>query len=145
MNKYYSETALSAERIAVGARLMPLVKSPTRVGVVLFCAAIRNFHRLHYDLPYTQAQNIRDVIVPGFLMGNWCVEAVTRSLMPGAEIRRLKFKNTRMAFVEDSFRIEGTVVAYDAGAEGGPLARCDLTVTDSAGEVVTTGTVDVTW
>ena len=141
-NKYYFEAPLSARTVAAGLRLQTLTRAPSRVEVVLFCAAIRNFHRLHYDDAYTHAQGIRDVIVPGFLMGNWCLEAVSRTLGPGWDIRKLKFRNTGLAYVGDTFIIDGEVSEVSRDASGHVLARCEVSVTSSDEQTVTSAQVE---
>ena len=103
MSSYCSEPSLSVADARPGKRLARLTKRPTHVDVVLFCAAIRNFHRFHYDQAYTRAHGMEEVIVPGFLMGNWCIEAATRAFGEPVHIRRLRFKNIAVAPVGGGF------------------------------------------
>lgn len=140
-SKYYSEPPLSAGRITAGVSLQPLSRSPTRVEVVLFCAAIRNFHRLHYDDAYCQEQGISGVIVPGFLMGNWCLEAVSRSLGPGWRIHKLKFRNTGLAYIGDTFTIGGEVTSVLPHERTSTVVLCTAAETNADGEIVTTAEV----
>ena len=127
----------------VGTRLPTLTKCPSQVEVVLFCAAIRNFHRLHFDQAFTEEQGFDGVIVPGFLMGNWCLEAATRAFGPEAEVCRLKFKNTAVAPVGVAYTIEGSVTSVGKQDDGRSLITCGFTVAGPSAEVVTLSTVDI--
>jgi len=140
MNKYYSEDALELGAVKVGQELTHLEKEPTLVDVVRFCAAIRNFHRFHFDQEFIQQHGIDGNIVPGFLTGNWCIEAVSRSFGAGHEISSLKFRNIATAPVGNHYRITGTV--KELNAENNGAITCEVTVTDvSADKPVTTATV----
>ncbi|MDA4844395.1 hypothetical protein [Hoeflea poritis] len=140
MNSYYSEPALSVGTAAAGDRLAPLVKRPTQVDVVLFCAAIRNFHRFHYDQDYTRAQGMNDLIVPGFMMGNWCLEAASRAFGEPVHIRRLTFKNTAAAPIGGSYAIHGHVVSVETNEAAGRIVHCGFEVIGGGDRPVTTGT-----
>lgn len=142
MSKYYSDSAIALASVRVGDRLATLKKHPNEVDVVRFCAAIRNFHRFHYDRAFTANQGIDEIIVPGFLTGNWCIEAVTRAFEPGLEVCRLKFRNTRMAPVAEDYVVIGEVSSVSQSAP--QVIQCSLEVRRQATEeVVTTGVVGV--
>lgn len=145
MSKSYFEGVLSPQDFRLDAALPTLKKSPSRVDVVLFCAAIRNFHRLHYDETYTKAQGIKDILVPGFMTGNWCIEAATRACGQGARVRKLRFQNTRMAFVGQEFDVGGRVIGLDLDGDGNQLVTCELAVQNDTGEVVTKATVQISF
>ena len=140
MNKYYSSLKPGIADIAEGDPLTKLKKHPTQVDVVRFCAAIRNFHRFHYDQAFTSRYGINHIIVPGFLMGNWCIEAVSRSLGPEIEVSSLKIRNTSTAEIAEDYLIEGTVKSRS----GSGTILCEMTVRHVAsGDIVTTATVGV--
>lgn len=141
MNSYSSERALPIDAAGPGDALAPLIKRPTRVDVVLFCAAIRNYHRYHYDQAYTRSQGLDGIIVPGFLMGNWCIEAASRGFDEPVHIRRLRFRNMAAALVGGSYRVEGRVVSIEADEAGSRLVHCRFEVMDDDDRVMTTGAV----
>ncbi len=143
MNSYCSDSALTIDTAKPGDALVRLVKHPTSVDVVMFCAAIRNYHRYHYDHAYARSQEIDGIIVPGFLMGNWCIEAASRAFNAPVHIRRLRFRNTAVAAVGGTYSIEGCVVSIDADEAGGRLVHCRFEVKGDDGRVVTTGTVQL--
>ncbi len=138
MNKYCSEHALHLAEARVGDALAVLRKQVGEMDVVRFCATIRNFHRYHYDQAFMQAQGHPQIIVPGFMIGNWCLEAATRAFVPPHEVAGLKFRNTRMAPVGTPYEIAGQVSALE---EGGRV-RCVFEVTQvDAEQIVASGQV----
>lgn len=140
MNKYYSSPQLSILNAVEGDALPSLNKHPSQVDVVRFCAAIRNFHRFHYDQEFTSRHGLADIIVPGFLIGSWCIEIVSRSFGPGVEISKLKFRNTSAAPISDDYVIEGRIETRVNQSS----VLCALEVRQvSSGEIVTTATVGV--
>ena len=109
MSKYCSEGALDLATAQAGDRLPNLRKSPSEVDVVRFCAAIRNFHRFHFDQAFMNAKGQGQIIVPGFMQGNWCIEAATRGIETPVTPVGLSFRNTRMAPIGGSYDVLGTV------------------------------------
>ena len=144
MNNYFSDRGTTLHAVTAGCATALLEKRPTIVDAVRYCAAIRNFHRFHYDQTYIATQGIENVIVPGFLMGNWCIEAVSRTFSELTDVYSLKFRNTSMAPLEERYLIVGRVVEVSTDATGRKAARCELEVKRSSNEqVVTTATVGV--
>nr|WP_306265450.1 hypothetical protein [Pararhizobium sp. IMCC3301] len=142
MNRYFSKSPLKFGSASVGDRLETLTKRPNQVDVVRFCSAIRNFHRFHYDQEFTVSKGNHGIIVPGFLLGNWCIETVTRSFWPGAEIAELKFRNTATAPIDEDYEVSGEITSDDADDTN--IIRCSLTVTQkTTGTIVTTAIVGV--
>lgn len=141
MSKSSSDRQLAIDSISPGDPLIPLSRPTDPIGVVLFCAAIRNFHRLHYDAAYARDQGLGGIIVPGFLLGNWCIEAVTHSFRTPVRIRKLAFRNARTAMVGETFTVRGAVDAVDLTPSGDRSASCGVEVVSPAGDIVTTATV----
>lgn len=143
MSKYSSETPLEFDSVAMGDVLPPLTKEPTPVGVTLFCAAIRNFHRLHFDDGFAREQKLDGALVPGFLIGNWCAEAACRAFPPDLRVARLRFRNKKTAYIRGTYSIEGQVSAIVD--DSGPARRvtCQITVYDQDRAAVADATVDL--
>lgn len=137
MSRYYSDGALNPATARAGDPLPPLRKAPNEVDVVRFCAAIRNFHRFHYDQAFMDAKGQGRIIVPGFMLGNWCIEAATRGIAAPASVCGLTFRNTRMAPIGGAFDMVGTL--EDVTGED---LQCRVNVVaEDSGHVVTTATV----
>ena len=143
MSKYYSDRALDFGALEGGEALCPLEKQPSNVGVMLYCASIRNFHRLHFDADFAREQGFDGLIVPGFMIGNWCAEAATRSFAADLRVARLRFRNAKVAYIGMSYRVIGSVAQVDRRAEGAPRAKCSIEVLTPEQEVVTHAEVTV--
>ncbi len=137
MTRYSSERALDFAALRGGEALVSLKKHPTALGTTLFCAAIRNFHRLHFDAGFAQDQGFQGLLVPGFLTGNWCVEAATRSFAPTLRVARLRFRNTKTAYIGTPYEVTGQVVEVQTAQGQVIRADCQLAVRVPDGAPVT--------
>lgn len=123
-----------------GAPLDVLERSVSRVQSTLYSAAIRFAHQVHFDDELCKAQGWNGVILPGFLLGNWCLEAVTRTLGPRSVVRSVSFRLTSVAYPDTLHRISGEVVNVESQGEW-TVVTCSVTVKDSSDNVVTKATV----
>lgn len=137
MSKYYSDPVLDFDALVGGEALCPLEKQPNRVGVMLYCASICNFHRLHFDAEFAREQGFDGLIVPGFMIGNWCAEAATRSFAADLRVARLRFRNVKVAYIGMTYRVIGSVVSVDHRADGALRAKCKTEVLTPEQEAVT--------
>ncbi|WP_189016527.1 hotdog family protein [Paenarthrobacter histidinolovorans] len=111
-----------------------------RVQSTLYSAAIRFAHQVHFDDELCKAQGWNGVILPGFLLGNWCLEAVTRTLGPRSVVRSVSFRLTSVAYPDTLHRISGEVVKVEDEGEW-TVVTCTVTVKDLSDNVVTKATV----
>ncbi|BCW83990.1 hypothetical protein NicSoilE8_16630 [Arthrobacter sp. NicSoilE8] len=123
-----------------GTPLGVLERSVSRVQSTLYSAAIRFAHQVHFDDELCKAQGWKGVILPGFLLGNWCLEAVTRTLGPRSVVRSVSFRLTSVAYPDTLHRISGEVVKVEEEGEW-MVVTCAVTVKDSSDNVVTKATV----
>ncbi|GGJ22078.1 hypothetical protein GCM10010052_18970 [Paenarthrobacter histidinolovorans] len=123
-----------------GAPLDVLERSVNRVQSTLYSAAIRFAHQVHFDDELCKAQGWNGVILPGFLLGNWCLEAVTRTLGPRSVVRSVSFRLTSVAYPDTLHRISGEVVKVEDEGEW-TVVTCTVTVKDLSDNVVTKATV----
>lgn len=137
MNRYSSDPALEFAALKGGEALCPLEKRPDTVGVMLFCASIRNLHRLHFDADFARAQGFDGLIVPGFMTGNWCAEAAMRAFTADVRVARLRFRNTKVAYIGATYRILGSVAHVERTGDGAPRVTCRMEVLTPAQDVVT--------
>lgn len=141
MSKYYSDSALDFATLEGGEALCALEKQPSNVGVMIFCASIRNFHRLHFDADFAREQAFDGLIVPGFMIGNWCIEAATRSFTADLRVARLQFRNAKVAYTGIRYRVIGSVAQVLRKAEEPPRAACRMQVLTPEQDVVTSAEV----
>ncbi len=123
-----------------GTPLGVLERSVSRVQSTLYSAAIRFAHQVHFDDELCKAQGWNGVILPGFLLGNWCLEAVTRTLGPRSVVRSVSFRLTSVAYPDTMHRISGEVLKVEGEAEW-MVVTCAVSVKDSNDNVVTKATV----
>lgn len=141
MSRFSSDSfTVDKQEIAVGDQLPTMYRSAGRIQTTVFCAAVRNFHQVHFDDAMCRRQGWKSVIVPGFLMGNWCMELVTATLGPYSIVRSVRFKMTAVAFVDCPILVVGEVTAID-NSDDRNLVTCKLRVVDEDDQVVTVATV----
>ncbi|QQQ64397.1 hypothetical protein [Paenarthrobacter ureafaciens] len=133
---------MPVDDLRVGSAVAPLDRCVSRVQSTLFSAAIRFAHQVHFDDELCRAQGWKGVILPGFLLGNWCLEAVTRMLGPRSVVRSVSFRLTSVAYPETKLRISGEVTKVERDAEW-TLVTCAMTVVDPEDTLLTKATVTV--
>ncbi|MDV6244867.1 MaoC family dehydratase [Rhodococcus opacus] len=131
---------MEATDLSVGSELPVLTKSAGRIQTTVFCAAIRNFHQVHFDEELCRKQGWTTIIVPGFLMGNWCIESVTKALGGQAVVNSARFKMTAVAYIDRPLRVVGEVTKLENGGDRN-IVTCKLRVVDENDQVVTVATV----
>jgi acyl dehydratase len=119
-----------------------LDKCVSRVQSTLYSAAIRFAHQVHFDDELCRAQGWKGTILPGFLLGNWCLEAVTRMLGPRSVVRSVNFRLTSVAYPDTKLRVSGEVTDVEHGDEW-TLVTCAMRVIDPDDTLVTKATVTV--
>ncbi len=108
---------MTAVRPAVGDRLEPLVRAPSRAQLFLFSAATWNAHRIHYDRPYAESEGYPDVLVQSHLHACFLLEAVRAAFGP-VRVRRFGWQNRGPAVPGDELTVTGEVTAV-AERDGG--------------------------
>ncbi|UZG60216.1 hotdog family protein [Rhodococcus opacus] len=141
MNRFSSEClVLEGFDLSVGSELPVLTKSAGRIQTTVFCAAIRNFHQVHFDEQMCHKQGWTTIIVPGFLMGNWCIESVTKALGAQSLVQSARFKMTSVAYVDRPLKVVGEVAKLENRGDR-TIVTCKLRVVDEYDQVVTVATV----
>lgn len=141
MSRSSSEQVVAAQpQLSVGDQLPTAAKSADRIQTTVFCAAVRNFHQVHFDDEMCRKQGWKTVLVPGFLMGNWCIELVTATLGPRSVVRTARFKMTAVAYVDRPLRVAGEVTGLETVGDS-RIVTCKLRVLDEDDQVVTVATV----
>ena len=105
-----AETALS---FVPGSKLEDLVRSPTRVTCFLFAVAWWAPHRVHYDLELAREEGYDDVMVPGLLLNEYVVSAVTSWTGDPTTLRRMTIRNAAPVFAGETVTVRSEVVAVE--------------------------------
>jgi acyl dehydratase len=101
----------SASAIRPGDRLPDLVRTPTRVTCFLFAVAWWAPHRVHYDVELAREEGYVDVMVPGLLLNEYVVSAVTSWTGDPTTLRKMTIRNTAPVFAGDTVKVESEVTA----------------------------------
>jgi len=108
-----TDNAASATLVP-GVRLTPLIRRPTRITCFLFAVAWWTPHRVHYDLEWAAHEGYGDVMVPGLLLNEYAVTAVTSWTGDPSTLRRLTVRYTAPAVAGDTLTIEPLVTGVSA-------------------------------
>lgn len=138
----YTSHAITVADLQPGMAVAPLDRCVSRVQSTLYSAAIRFAHQVHFDDEMCRAQGWKGVILPGFLLGNWCLEAVTRMLGPRSVVRSVSFRLTSVAYPDAKLHISGEVTEVERDGEW-TLVTCAMAVVDPDETLVTKATVTV--
>jgi len=104
---------VEAWHLRPGDRLPRLVRYPTRVTCFLFAVAWWTPHRVHYDVEWAAHEGYGDVIVPGLLLNEYVVAAVTSWTGDPTTLRRLSVRYTAPAVAGDTLTLEPVVTDID--------------------------------
>ena len=136
----YTSQAIAVSGLQPGDEVPPLDRCVSRVQSTLYSAAIRFAHQVHFDDEMCRAQGWKGVILPGFLLGNWCLEAVTRMLGPRSVVRSVSFRLTSVAYPDVKHHVSGEVSKVEQDGDW-TLVTCTMAVKDPEETLVTKATV----
>jgi hydroxyacyl-ACP dehydratase HTD2-like protein with hotdog domain len=136
------EAAEQARRLTTGSALPALVRTPTRVTCFLFAVAWWTPHRVHYDVEWAREEGYEDLMVPGLLINEYVVTAVTSWTGDPSNLRRLTIRNTGPAFAGDTVTVAGEV-AEAVRQEDRTVITFDFTVVKQGDQPVATGRATV--
>jgi hydroxyacyl-ACP dehydratase HTD2-like protein with hotdog domain len=128
----------TARALTPGAHLPALIRSPTRVSCFLFAVAWWAPHRVHYDVEWAHHEGYGDVMVPGLLLNEYVVTALTSWTGDPSTLRRLTVRNTAAAFAGETLTIDAAVVDV-AASEGSVTLTLDFTMVKDGGVQVAGG------
>lgn len=123
--------------IAAGDVLPGRSYTPSIAELMLYGAVIWNPHRIHYDLAFTTEElGYPGLPITGPLQGDWLLQVVTEWMGPDGALERYSFSHRQSAYLGETLRTGGRVLALDAAGGRVTLA---LEVRNAAGDVITPG------
>lgn len=135
---------LHFDDVAVGDALPALRKGPmTPMHLMRWSAAMENWHRIHYDLPFA----VDHEKLPGLLVnGSWKQHVLAQLLQdwagPGGWVWKIRFQYRGQDLAGDVITASGTVTGKrEAPAYG--LVDCDVWIKNSRDETSTEGSAVV--
>jgi 3-methylfumaryl-CoA hydratase len=139
-----NSVARRARSFEPGSQLPELHRTPTRVTCFLFAVAWWAPHRVHYDIEWARQEGFDDVMVPGLVISEYVVTALTSWTGDPYDLRRLSIRNTGPAFAGENLTVRAQVAGVTPG-EDRTAVTFDFTVSKDGGQPVATGqgTVEV--
>lgn len=132
------------EDTADGEIIGPVTYGPmTVMHLVRWCAAMENWHRIHYDYDFCRDHEG----LPGPLInGSWKQQVLAQLLKDWAGhsgwLGKLKFEFRGMDVAGETLRVEARVIARQRRGDHGEI-RCAVEMTNSSGQATTTGEATV--
>jgi 3-methylfumaryl-CoA hydratase len=125
------------EAIRVGERLPEREHRPTNASLFYYNASIWNAHRIHYDHQYvTEVEGYPAIVIDGPLQADWLSQVVTEWMGDSGRLVRMSSSHRQAAYLGETLRAGGEVVAKDAAAREVTLR---LHIRNEKGEVITPG------
>jgi acyl dehydratase len=121
---------------SVGFALPALIIKPTTRQLVQYAGASGDFYEIHYDKDFAIAQDLPGVIIHGALKSAWIAQVVTDWMGPAGTLKAFSVRYRDMDVPGDTLTCTATVVEKDDEA---CTVRCEITMTNSAGNATTTG------
>ncbi len=97
---------------------------------------------MHYDVEWAREEGYEDLMVPGLLINEYVVTAVTSWTGDPSNLRRLTIRNTGPAFAGDTVTVAGEV-AEAVRQEDRTVITFDFTVVKQGDQPVATGRATV--
>jgi acyl dehydratase len=132
--------ALFFDDVAVGARIGAIDKGVvTTAHIVRWSAAVENWHRIHYDLPFaTGHDKLPNVLINGSWKQHVLVQLVKDSLGPAGWLWKIRFRYRKMDVAGDAIRGHAEVVAKEV-VEGLGFVTLRVALTDQNDAISTAG------
>lgn len=108
-----------------------LIKSPDKITLFMFCAAIWAVHRIHWDTPYARSEGLPDAILPGWMVSSYLAQLAEIHAPAGTRLGKINVRYKGMAFPGDTLTCQATPVAGEAAVS--------LSVTNQSGAEISTG------
>jgi acyl dehydratase len=130
----------SFEDTSVGDLIGPVVYGPmTVMHLVRWCAAMENWHRIHYDYAFCQEHEG----LPGPLVnGSWKQQVLAQLVKdwagPAGWLQALEYEFRGMDVAGATLRAQGRVTARELRADYGEV-RCAIEVRNNSDEATTVG------
>ncbi len=130
------------EDVEVGAEIPPLVKVPSTIALVRYCAAANDFSPIHFDEPYARTRGQQTVIVQGFFKAACLGQLLTDWAGPKGWVKKIATKYQRINAPYDPMTCRGRVTKryVEAGAH---LVEVEMWLENGRGEVTTRGQATV--
>ncbi|NBE50031.1 hypothetical protein [Streptomyces boluensis] len=114
--------------ISVGTQLPAVARQPDATQLFIYSAAAWNAHRIHIHREQARAEGHRDLVVQGSLQGAWLADLAASWAGEHGRVRRVHFRNTGTAYVDEELTVSGEVTAVRMLPDGCTEAELALQV-----------------
>ncbi len=135
-------TQLYYEDVEVGMALPELVKTPSTVDLVRYCAASNDFSRIHFDEPYARVRGQKAVIVQGLFKAACLGQLLTDWAGPKGWVRKIGTKYQRVNLPWVAMTCRGTVTKKFVDNDS-QFVDVKIWTENDKGEVTSTGEATV--
>jgi acyl dehydratase len=138
MSEMATRSQLYYEDVEVGTEVPALVKVPSTISLVRYCAAANDFSPIHFDEPYARSRGQKSVIVQGFFKAACLGQMLTDWAGPQGWVRKFGTKYQRINVPNDPMTCRGKITRKYVDGES-HLVEVEMWVENGKGEVTTTG------
>jgi acyl dehydratase len=136
--------ALCFEDVAIGAEIPRLPKGPlTTAHLMRWSAAMENWHKIHYDKPFTiEHDKLPGLMINGSLKQQFVMQLLKDWVGPDGWVWKASFQFRAMNIVGETLAIWGRVTGKREGPGYG-LVELDIGIVNDDGKESTPGTATV--
>lgn len=134
-------TSLIFEELSVGDAITPLVRGPiTSSHLMRWSAAIENWHRIHYDLPFaTGHDKLPGLPINGTWKQHFLVQMMRQWLGPAGWLWQIDFSFRKLDVAGSTLTAWGKVTDLSV-RNGYGYVTCEIGIHNEKGEQSTPGT-----
>ncbi len=126
--------------VQVGEALPPVVRTPDRLAVLLWCFGYWAVHRIHNDVEWARREGYADLVVGGALINSYVVEGLSDWSGDPTCLRRFRVRQHATAVAGDTLTARMSVLAVGPDvASGVRRVDCGFEVTKQDGTVISSG------
>jgi hydroxyacyl-ACP dehydratase HTD2-like protein with hotdog domain len=129
-----------------GRHNRPLVAcrfTPTEVDLFMFCAAVWNTHRIHFDRDFARAEGYRDLVVPGPMQSARLGQMVGDfAAAHDGRLATMSVRHRTPLYCNESVDLRADAVGVSDSPDG-TVVELSVAAQNGAGELATSGTATI--
>jgi acyl dehydratase len=117
--------------------------TPTEIDLFMFCAAVWNTHRIHYDRDYARAEGYRDLVIPGPMQSARLGQMVADfAAAHDGRLATMSVRHRAPLYCNEPVDMRADVVSLSDSPDG-TVVELSVSAQNSTGELATTGTATI--
>ena len=131
--------SLEYDKVSVGDILPDFKVVPTLMSAVMYCAAMWEFQKIHFDHDWARSrENLDGAILQGPVLGNYLARCVMSWAGPRARLKHLAWRNHGVAMLDEQLICSGRVTACHDG-----VIDCELHIVNPREQKLVSGSASV--